>query len=50
MEGCIAKLVAQFFLAFQADQSGTITEVLVDDGKPVSVDTVISLYRPLRNA
>lgn len=27
----------------QADQSGTIAEILIEDGKPVSIDTVISL-------
>lgn len=27
----------------QADQSGTVVEILADDGKPVSVDTVILL-------
>lgn len=28
---------------YQADQSGTVVEILVDDAKPVSVDTVHSL-------
>lgn len=28
------------YLHVQADQSGTIVDILVDDGKPVSVDTV----------
>jgi len=32
-----------FIFAPQADQSGTVAEILVEDGKPVSVDTVISL-------
>ena len=27
----------------QADQSGTIAEILMEDGKPVSIDTVFSL-------
>lgn len=27
-----------FFI--QADQSGTVVEILVEDGKPVSIDTV----------
>ena len=29
--------------ALQADQSGTIAEILMEDGKPVSIDTVFSL-------
>lgn len=28
----------------QADQSGTVTEILVEDGKSVSVDMVIALF------
>ena len=32
-----------FIFAFQADQSGTVAEVLLEDGKPVSVDTVTTL-------
>lgn len=35
------------FMAFQADQSGTVAEVVAEDGKPVSVDTVLSLSFPL---
>lgn len=33
----------------QADQSGTVTEILAEDGKPVSVDTVISPFISLRH-
>lgn len=31
------------YVQLQADQSGTIAEILAEDGKPVSVDTVLSL-------
>ncbi|KAL2510987.1 Biotin carboxyl carrier protein of acetyl-CoA carboxylase [Abeliophyllum distichum] len=30
----------------EADQSGTIVEILVEDGKPVSVDTPLFLIEP----
>lgn len=31
------------YVQLQADQSGTIAEILAEDGKPVSVDTVLYL-------
>lgn len=31
----------------QADQTGTVAEILVEDGKPVSVDVVSSLFPAL---
>jgi hypothetical protein len=37
-------LVTFLLLLSQADQSGTIAEILVEDGKPVSVDLVRSLF------
>lgn len=37
-------LVTLLLLLLQADQSGTIAEILVEDGKPVSVDLVRSLF------
>jgi len=33
-----------FITWWQADQSGTIAEILIEDSKPVSLETVFSLY------
>ena len=33
-------MVTRIYTNFQADQSGTIVEIIAEDGKPVSVDTV----------
>lgn len=41
----MVKLTWWFDSICQADQSGTVAEILVEDGKPVSVDTV-SFYLP----
>lgn len=40
--GKCSQLIVPFILR-QADQSGTIAEILVEDTKPVSVDTVSNL-------
>lgn len=40
-------LLSEFYYSLcQADQSGTITEIIAEDAKPVSVDTVSFVIRP----
>lgn len=36
----IGNNIIHLFFACQADQSGTIVEIIAEDGKPVSVDMV----------
>ncbi|KAF9615155.1 hypothetical protein IFM89_022216 [Coptis chinensis] len=47
-EGLYVEFTTYEYLAIKVDQSGTVVEVLLKDGKPVSIDTVLSLSLSLR--